>query len=38
MINENQVTLKLLRTKDYTSKYLLWMNQWPGLAVMEQNS
>lgn len=26
MINENQVTLKLLRAKDYTSKYLLWMN------------
>ena len=26
MINENQVTLKLLKIKDYTSKYLAWMN------------
>jgi hypothetical protein len=26
MINKNQVTLKLLKIKDYTSRYLAWMN------------
>ena len=26
MINENQVTLKLLEIKDYTPNYLVWMN------------
>ena len=26
MVNENQVTLKLLEIKDYTPNYLVWMN------------
>ena len=36
MINENQVILKLLKTKDYTPNYLAWMNNKEIIQFTEQ--